>query len=210
MLGDGRWINRDPIAEQCFRKRLVRHKSQQARFDIWRQSLQPVYNFTHNSGINALDYLGLREFYVLGDPVGAAPDPNDSWLTIALRPQANDIGIEHVDVYYGNQQILQGFAQRTKGLIGSANLKQHHAQQLSRVTSPDSRLRWGAFKGRPCCQVTDAQRIDTIQSSPVPASWYIYGLNDCQTDVETVIEGSCLTGYEALGSEILDLMTDLM
>lgn len=192
----GRWVSKDPTGEK---------------------GGVNLYGMVGNDPVNSTDNLGLTEFYVVGSLVDERGDPDEGIVDVILRFFGRNVlepvsDVDHVDVYYGDRQLIQGFGTRSPIESGaSPTVKYRNKTQLKRVTedkplfftgSQWGYLRWGKYKGTPCSCATDEMRKDSIRSSPGPTggnpAWSMIN-NNCQSDAQHAIEGSCLTGFNALG-----------
>ena len=208
----GRWPSRDPLGDETF-ARMHRTRAKQARTRI-AASTHP-YTFVSNSPNQKIDPFGLEEFYVVGTVVQAAGGPDETAEQRSQRKLGNSLGIDHVDLYYGKRQVIQGFAARNKTLGPEEEISKKIVATLSRVTTdgllpfglfskylPDlkrGQLRWGKYSGTCCSKATDEMRLASLLASPAPKHAHAICGNNCQTDIQYAIEGSCLKGYDSAG-----------
>jgi RHS repeat-associated protein len=182
----GSWPSRDPIEEQ---------------------GGVNLYGFVGNDGVNRWDRLGLEgeEFRVVGTDVRVEGGDDETATQRAQRRTGNSLGIDHVDLYYGQEKLsallVQGFAPRADEFPSYDNdlSNQAFSKILDRVTGAESALKWGDYKDKKCDCVTDAMRVNCLLASPAPTAGHCAGSNDCQTDVRYATEGCCLSGYDNNG-----------
>ena len=176
----GRWLGRDPMEER---------------------GGYNLYALLQNDSINDVDVLGLEDFYVMKRIVSAEGGPNETPNQRRSRRFANKHAIYHTDILYGNTMVVSGFATRYQAGRGEVvDLKKETTVKLQKVNSKEKQLKWGKYKDTPCSCVTDFMRLSSLRASPEPSGDHMPAWNDCQTDVQDTIEGSCLSGYTASGS----------
>jgi hypothetical protein len=172
-----------------------------------------LYGMVGNDSINRWDYLGLEgeEFWVVGTTIEPVGDADETASERWQRKVGNKLGIDHVDLYYGQESAAGEFRPGFRIPDPNGNqqefppydkdISRNFKMKLTRVTDSSKKLRWGDYANTPCNCVTDAMRLNSILAAPCPRrSEYRAGLNDCQRDIQYVSEGSCLTGYNAPGA----------
>ena len=171
----GRWINRDPIEEE---------------------GGVNLYVVAQNNTINHYDNRGLNSsleipFYVGGSKLRG----NDSSDKIG-----NAIGAYHVDIF---EKISGGYSLMLIGAGGSEDRRaivDYTGYKFYKLSHrQNGSIRWGNAKGTKCkcVNVDDIRSCLLSAPRPINTSSNIMGAN-CQTDVEYVITGCCLSGYSAL------------
>ena len=109
------------------------------------------------------------------------------------------IGVLHVDLFYRDTVILEGWGGVPETGSPEDQGKPLKTWKLRRKIFPESTLKWGWGAGASSMVATEEQIIVCVESAPEVTGAFNEISNTCQQHIQSVIEGCGLGGFMALG-----------